>query len=66
MTLKLYPTKIEIHDDEVQQLMATVEMFDEACSDIEIKTVCCPESWPELSDAILEALKMMHKPEKAA
>lgn len=58
MTIESTPTKFEIYDG--QSLLAKVKMFDDAASSIKIKTLVSPGTWPELSDAILDALKQMH------
>lgn len=54
------PTSYEIYDDDAQQALAKIAMFDEGASNVEIITVVDPASWPELSAAILDALKQMH------
>lgn len=59
------PSSYEIYDDDARQALAKIVMFDEGASTVEIVTVVDPASWPELSAAILYALKQMH-PEKAA
>ena len=58
MTIESTPTKFEIYD--CKNLIAKVKMFDDVASSIKIKTFVSPETWPELSDAILDALKLMH------
>lgn len=54
------PTSYEIYDDDAQLMLAKIVMFDEGASSVEIVTVVDPASWPELSAAILDALKQMH------
>lgn len=58
MTVESTPTKFEIYEG--QTLIAKVKMFDDVASSIKIKTLVSPGTWPELSDAILDALKQMH------
>lgn len=58
MTIESTPTKFEIYDG--QTLLVKVKMFDDVASNIKINTLVSPETWPELSDAILDALKQMH------
>lgn len=58
MTIESTPTKFEIYDG--QTLIAKVKMFDDVASSIKIKTLVSPKTWPELSDAILRALRQMH------
>ena len=58
MTIESTPTKFEIYDG--QSLLAKIKMFDDVASSIKIKTLVSPGTWPELSDAILDALKQMH------
>jgi hypothetical protein len=55
--MDITPTEIEISDS--VGLLARVEMFDEFCASVEVKTVVSVESWPELSAAIAESLRMM-------
>lgn len=57
MTLEITPVKFEIHES--FDLLATVNMADTSCAEVGIKTVVSVESWPELSAAILTALKEM-------
>ena len=59
MNIKATPTEFELHSADCE-LVAKLSMFDEECSTIEIRSVVSPETWPELSAAILEALKQMH------
>lgn len=57
---KAYPTRYEIYDD-IGELEASIEMFDAECSEINLKTrIHSPESFKELSAAILKCLKTMH------
>lgn len=61
---KAYPTRYEIYDD-IGELEASIEMFDAECSEINLKTrIHSPESFKELSAAILKCLKTMHPKEK--
>lgn len=62
--LQAYPTRYEIYDD-IGELEASIEMFDAECSEINLKTrIHSPESFKELSAAILKCLKTMHPKEK--
>lgn len=54
------PTSYEIYDDDAQQALAKIVMFDEGASNVEITTVVDPALWIELSAVILDALKQMH------
>jgi len=56
------PVKFEIYDGE--EWLATLDMFDEGGSHIEIKTVVAPANWPELSSVIQDALELMHPTQK--
>lgn len=55
--MDITPTQIEITDE--TGLLARVEMFDEVCASVEVKTVVSVESWPVLSAAIADSLRMM-------
>lgn len=54
------PTQFELHNE--ADLLAKIEMLDAHASNIEIKTVVSPGTWPELSAAIAGALAQMHPP----
>lgn len=56
--ITITPTSYEIHDD--KELVATVIMFDEGGSTIEIKHVHDAVSWPEIAAAVHTALTAMH------
>jgi len=53
------PVKYEIYED--KELLATIDMFDEGGSTIEIKSVHNHRSWHELSMVIYNALRNMHE-----
>jgi len=55
MIIKMYPTAFEAVD-ETDDLLFRVLCFDEAVSNVEIKTLVTPESWLELSAKVHEAL----------
>lgn len=59
MNIKATPTEFELYSAD-GELVAKLSMFDEGCSAVEIRSVVSPDTWPELSAAILEALKQMH------
>jgi hypothetical protein len=57
--MKIYPVKIECVD-ELQELVFTVETFDEACAVIALKqTLHSPESLENLVVALRKAFKML-------
>jgi len=58
MKLKQYPTKIVIYD-EPDEIIATIEMFDESSASVEIKTVVNVGMWDEISSEIRDALVKM-------
>lgn len=58
--IRMYPTEFEAVD-ETENLLFKVVCFDEACSNVEVKTLVTPESWPEISDKILTALRLIHE-----
>lgn len=45
--------------DETGDVAYNLTCFDEVCAEIEIKTMICRGSWPELSKSIESALEMM-------
>ena len=57
---KAYPTRYEIYND-LGELEATIEMFDDKCSEIDLKgRLHHPDTFKELSATILKCLKTMH------
>lgn len=65
MTATAHPVAYEIYDDQDKTLLATVKMFDESASEVEIKSVHNATSWQEVSRAVFLALKTMHPDDKA-
>lgn len=65
MTITAHPVGFEIYDDDSKLLVATVKMFDEGASEVEIKGVNNATSWQDVSRAVFLALKQMH-PEDTA
>ena len=59
MKLSVYPTRIEIIDEEMKTLMATVTMVDGACVKVELPSVVGWHDWLDLSDAVRRAMHMM-------
>ena len=60
MKLSVTPTRIEIDDDEMKTLMATVTMVDGVCVKVELPSVVGWNDWLDLSDAVRKAMHMMH------
>lgn len=58
MKLKQYPTKIEIYD-EPDEIIATVETFDESSALVTITAPVNVEMWDEISAEIRDALVKM-------
>jgi chaperonin GroEL (HSP60 family) len=56
--MKMYPVKFEIVDD-IDELVCSVEMADEACATVTVKTVVTEASWRELGELVLKALQQM-------
>jgi hypothetical protein len=54
----MYPVRFEC-TDEAHELAFTVELFDEACAKVEIKTLVTVGSWDEISAKVREALVLM-------
>jgi hypothetical protein len=59
MKLSVTPTRIEIDDDEMKTLMATVTMVDGVCVKVELPSVVGWNDWLDLSDAVRKAMHMM-------
>ena len=59
MKLSVYPTRIEIVDEEVKTLMATVTMVDGVCVKVELPSVVGWNDWLEINDAVRRAMHMM-------
>jgi hypothetical protein len=59
MKLSVTPTRIEIVDEEMEQLTATVQMNDEVTVKVEILQVVGWHDWLDLTDAVRQAMHMM-------
>jgi hypothetical protein len=59
MKLSVYPTRIEIIDEEMKTLMATVTMVDGVCVKVELPSVIGWNDWLEITDAVRRAMHMM-------
>jgi hypothetical protein len=59
MKLSVTPTRIEIDDDEMKTLMATVTMVDGVCVKVELPSVVGWNDWLEITDAVRRAMHMM-------
>ena len=59
MKLSVYPTRIEIIDDEMKTLMATVTMVHGVCAKVELPSVIGWHDWLDLTDAVRRAMHMM-------
>ena len=59
MKLSVYPTRIEIIDEEIKTLMATVTMVDGVCVKVELPSVVGWHDWLDLTDAVRRAMHMM-------
>jgi hypothetical protein len=59
MKLSVYPTRIEIIDEEMKTLMATVTMVDGVCVKVELPSVVGWNDWLEINDAVRKAMHMM-------
>jgi hypothetical protein len=57
--LSVTPVKVEIYDDEMQHLVATVQMNDEVTARVEILQVVGWTDWLDLTDAVRRAMHMM-------
>ena len=60
MTLKLYTTKVECVDEDMQEGIFTVSAFDECTAEVILnETGHTLNSWKELSAAVEEAIKRL-------
>ena len=57
--LSVYPTRIEVYDDEIGNLVATVHQNDEVTVKVEIMQVIGWNDWMDLTDAVRRAMHMM-------
>lgn len=57
--IKLYPVKIEAHDEETGDLVFTMETFDEGAATIEIKTCLGPGNIDNVTAAMRRAIAML-------
>ena len=58
MTIEVYPVKFEACEDN-DKIVFTVELFDAASAEVEIKTLVTASSWDEISSKIKECLVAM-------
>jgi hypothetical protein len=59
MKLSVTPTRIEIDDEEMKTLMATVTMVDGVVVKVELPSVIGWNDWLEINDAVRRAMHMM-------
>jgi len=59
MKLSVYPTRIEIVDEEMKSIAATVTMVDGVCVKVELPSVIGWNDWLEINDAVRRAMHMM-------
>ena len=57
--LSVYPTRIEVYDDEIGNLVATVQQNDEVTVKVEIMQVIGWHDWLDITDAVRRAMHMM-------
>jgi Skp family chaperone for outer membrane proteins len=62
--LSVYPTRIEVYDDEIGNLVATVQQNDEVTVKVEIMQVIGWNDWLDITDAVRKAMHMMGMGEK--
>jgi hypothetical protein len=58
MKLSIYPTHIEIIDEEMKTLVATIVMFDGVCVEVELPSVIGWNVWLDITDAVRRAMHM--------
>lgn len=57
--IKIYATKVECIDTETKDMLFTGESFDAECCTIEVKTALSEGNVKEVTDAIIEAVKLL-------
>jgi len=60
MKLSIWPTRIEVYDEDMQQLTAIVQMNDDVTVKVEILQVVGWNDWLNITDAVRKAMHMMH------
>lgn len=59
MRYSVLPTRIEIYDTEMKNLVAVVEAVDEVCAKIEIRQVLGWSDWVDVSEGVRRAMILM-------
>jgi len=59
MSLSVLPTRVEILNEEMKQLVATVEAVDEVACKVEICQIVGWDDWLNVADAVRRAMHMM-------
>jgi len=59
MKLSVNPVTVEIYDEEMKRLAATVESVDEVVCKVEILQVVGWNDWLNITDAVRKAMHMM-------
>jgi hypothetical protein len=58
--LSVTPVRVEVYDDEIGNLVATVQQNDEVTVKVEIMQVIGWNDWMDLTDAVRRAMHMMN------
>lgn len=56
--MDIFPVKFGAYEG--SELVFTVESFDESCATVNIATIVCQKSWPEISAEIMKCLVAMN------
>lgn len=59
MKLSVNPVSVEIYDEEMQHMVATVKMYDDVVCKVEILQMVGWNDWLDLTDAVRRAMHMM-------
>ena len=59
MKLSVNPVSVEIYDEEMKHLVATVKMYDDVTCKVQVLQVVGWNDWLDLTDAVRKAMHMM-------
>lgn len=65
--IEVFPVEMEAYDKEIgtDSCVYKLKAFDECCATLTVSALVDPASWPEISESILQSLKIMFPEVKA-